>query len=1643
MNINGQSLGRSAASVLAYSGGTFFTISGGNTVTIDGFDYTGVHFINYTAGNDLHVKDCYFTWSSAWGENDIYLSTFNTFEFADNYVDLTADVGAALQPIGSYNGAGSSSTVSITGNYFLNSGAYATYAVPVNLSSCQGEVSNNTFDANDIGILIANNSGNLTIENNNFINATDGTEADGISGIKFWGNGGTILSGTVNISNNSFSNCDFGINTGYSPDFSGQAVNINNNSIVGCTFYAIRNNGTGTFNATCNWFGTNDPSIITTVINYQHVANDITLIPFLPIDGTYTPGFTPADGSCTGTCNTPAPTGAVLQSSCASNSHTVADLYTWTGTNIKWYDAASGGNLLSSSTALVNGNHYYASQTTNDGCESTNRLDVTVTVSGDANPVPAILSNNIDITNTTINLCDGSTLDFTATPSHEFVWNYEWTDGTNFIGSYTDYAVGGPAGPYYVTVTDDNGCTGIASVTININEASAELTVVSITQPTCIIQTGSVDLSGMNVDINSNPIPGTWTITASPGGATQTGTSASTTFTGLAPGDTYAFSVNQNGCASNPSIQANINTLTGCNSISCSNGTTFCAGASSSVSYTATGTFVSGNVFTAELSNASGNFPGTSIGTVAATTSGNISVTIPSNAVGTHYKIRVNASNPAVSGTDNGSDITIKTVTPGITGSTSGCGAVTLTATGGGTYSWSGGSTLATQTFLNNATYSVTVTNNGCSSSTSVNVNGITAIKVHNVTQNTYFCNIQPAIDAANANDEIQVSAGTYNESLVINKSITLNGAGSDLTILDGNSATENYYMVSIEADNVTVENLAITNPLYNSTADASGIVTANAGTMSNIHVSHVKIHDVGALNRPSTYGTYGINCGPVNGMEIDHCEIYNIGDGDASEYAFGILLWGNSPSETANNVNIHDNYIHDITNPSSTGGIDAGGDASEVTINANTLTGPFTTYGGIRTSAYMDGYATITNNVLTGASDAGIILNNPFAQTVTGNSVSGATIGIKVGSSCTILPSISLNSITNCTNGLTNLASDALSATCNWWGSTSLNTVSGLISGTSHFTPYLSNGNDASIITGFQTNESCSSCNVIASISETDNSATHDDGQICNGASANLNAGSHALYSWSNGTSNQSMNVSPTTTTLYIVTVTDNNGCSLTATKNIVVNNNPTPSITETDNSGTTNNDAIICNGKTATLNASSYTYYSWTGSATSQSITVTPSTSTTYVVTVTDGNGCTGTTSQAITVNANPTPSITFLDASGNTNNDGIICLNASATVQTGSFNAYSWSNASTAQSFVVTPTATTNYVVTVTNSNGCTATSSANVVVNTNPVAANTAANIACYGGTTSINVTATGGTSPYTGTGIYSSLSASTTPYSYTVTDANGCKSTTSRTLTAPVALTYTVTKTNAPGCVGGTAASITINATGGTGSKVYSDNANAVTPTYVPGYQFTGLVATSYSVRVKDANNCLSSISTLVIGTNPAMVITPTSVANTPCDGKGKINVAVTGGSGFYNYSITGPSGTYQATNVFLNVTKSATPYTVWVKDGTTGCSASGTVTVTSPCRLGTEENNTASTTDFTIYPNPATNHATVIFSASKEENFSVRLVDVMGRIVMNETNVSVIGENQLQMNLSSLSKGIYMLVLQNSDGMQQRKLVVQ
>ena len=105
-----------------------------------------------------------------------------------------------------------------------------------------------------------------------------------------------------------------------------------------------------------------------------------------------------------------------------------------------------------------------------------------------------------------------------------------------------------------------------------------------------------------------------------------------------------------------------------------STATSVCAGNSFIVPYIAKGYVDAGNVFTAQLSNASGSFATpVNIGTATATLSGNINATIPASTVaGSGYRVRVVSGNPARLAANNVANIQVtKCICTNATGLTS------------------------------------------------------------------------------------------------------------------------------------------------------------------------------------------------------------------------------------------------------------------------------------------------------------------------------------------------------------------------------------------------------------------------------------------------------------------------------------------------------------------------------------------------------------------------------------------------------------------------------------------------------------------------------------------------------------------------------------------------------------------------------------------------------------------------------------------------------------------------------------------------------------------------------------------------------------------------------------------------------------
>ncbi len=149
-----------------------------------------------------------------------------------------------------------------------------------------------------------------------------------------------------------------------------------------------------------------------------------------------------------------------------------------------------------------------------------------------------------------------------------------------------------------------------------------------------------------------------------------------------------------------------------------------CAGDSLKVGYFANGTFNTGNIFTAQLSDAAGSFASpTVIGSLVATVSDTISCFIPAGAsYGSAHRIRVVSSDPVLVGYDNQNDLAIIVVDTSVT-----VNLITLTANGTGTYQWYNcgtnsiipGADTDTYTATVNGSYAVIVTSSGCTDTSS------------------------------------------------------------------------------------------------------------------------------------------------------------------------------------------------------------------------------------------------------------------------------------------------------------------------------------------------------------------------------------------------------------------------------------------------------------------------------------------------------------------------------------------------------------------------------------------------------------------------------------------------------------------------------------------------------------------------------------------------------------------------------------------------------------------------------------------------------------------------------------------------------------------------------------------------------------
>ncbi|MFM2135355.1 MAG: hypothetical protein RL021_755 [Bacteroidota bacterium] len=438
----------------------------------------------------------------------------------------------------------------------------------------------------------------------------------------------------------------------------------------------------------------------------------------------------------------------------------------------------------------------------------------------------------------------------------------------------------------------------------------------------------------------------------------------------------------------------------------------------------------------------------------------------------------------------------------------------------------------------------------------------------------------------------------------------------------------------------------------------------------------------------------------------------------------------------------------------------------------------------------------------------------------------------------------------------------------------------------------------------------------------------------ICSGQSATVSAAGAGAFSWSNGATGASISVAPGVTTSYTVTGTTN-VCTSTAVATVTVN--PLPALQV--------NPATVCPGSTAVLTASGATTYQWSNGFTGASISVTPAVTSNYTVTGTLA-GCTTyavatvSVSSVLSVDAGPSDTVCL----GNS-----LQLNASPAV---SGSVYSWSpstglsSASVADP-IASPVATTAYLVTVTDANGCSG--SDYVIIEVDPGVSLTATALAerCTGsGDGQATAVPSGGYAPYsyvwsTGSNTASADSLQPGSYSVTVTDAGGCVATASALVGSAFPLIIATGSISDALCAGSCDGTASVNASGGAGAYGYSWSSQPLQS----GSIAVGLCPGSYTCTVTDANGCTSS--TVAVIASPSVVSIDTLTGITACaGGSTSLSVIVSGGTGSYQYSwspASGLSDTATANPIASPLTP--TGYSVVVIDANGCASAPANLTV--------------------------------------------------------------------------------------------------
>jgi len=1079
--------------------------------------------------------------------------------------------------------------------------------------------------------------------------------------------------------------------------------------------------------------------------------------------GTYSVTVTQTAGGCMDdasvTLNPSSPPVATATATPASICEGGSTQLTATGGGTyTWSTGQTGAMITVSPTATTT----YSVTVNNSGCAAVANVTVTVnTVTANATANPAVA-------------CSGDPVQLTATGGGTYAWS------TGQSGS--PITVNPTATTTYTVTVTNSGCTDVANVTVTVNSVTAGATANPATA------------------CSGDPVQ----LTATGGGtySWSTGQSSAVITVNPTATTTYSVTVTNNGCTDIADVTVTINTVT---ATAMADPLVVCSG--DPVLLTATG----GGTYSWSTGQTAANVL---VSPVATTT---YSVTVTNNGCTDVADVTVTVTEVNATAVASPNPICVGQST-------------VLTATGGGTYAWSTGQSGAVITVAptTNTPYTVTVTNNGCTETATINV-------VINV--------VNAAINA------------TPNPICLGNAAVLTATGGATFSWSTGQSGAS----ISVSPTSTTTYSVTATNSGCTDVADIT--VTVNSATASVAAVPNVICEGAASVLTASGGGTYSWSTGQT-GASI-------------------------SVSPTATTT-----YSVTVTNNGCT-------DVANVTVMVNTVTAQAS------------------------ASPAGICEGATTVLTATGGGTYSWSTG-QIGASITVAPTATTTYMVTVTNnGCTDVASVTVNVTTvNANATANPGTVCAgqpvQLNATGGGTYLWSTGQPTATIiavigstTTFSVTVTNSGCTDVAMVTVNVNSvvatASASPSAICPGLSSTLTATGGGTYAWSTGQSGSSISVTPATTTTYMVTVT-NGGCSSVAQVTVNVSGILTPSVTASP--------STVCPGQSSVLTANGGDTYSWSTGQSGPTITVNPSTTTTYSVTATD-DGCTGTADITVIVD----PSLTATA----TANPGTVCAGETTSLTATGGGTYVWSDGQSGSPISVTPSGTTTYTVTVTN-NGCTGTADVTVNVTPLPVAGATASPATiCAGQTTSLTASG-GGTYLWSNSQIGPSITVAptaTTTYTVTVTN-NGCTATADVTVTVNPLPTPSATANPGTVCAGQPAE---LSATGG-GTYAWSDGQSGSPISVMPS------TTTTYTVTVTN-NGCTATASTTVSVTP---LPSATALASLAAICAGQSSTLTASGGGTYQWS-SGQSG------AVINVSPSTTTtYTVTVTNNS--CTATADVTVT-------------------------------------------------------------------------------------------------